>query len=144
LYMLPNGINPIVSFPGQGTVLWGDRTLLTKPSAFDRINVRRLFIVLEKAIAISAKYFLFEFNNKYTRRNFVNMVNPFLAGIKGKQGMYDFYVQCDETNNTPEVIDGNQFVASMFIKPSKSINYITLNFVATKTGVDFSEVIGQV
>jgi len=144
LYMLPNGINPIVSFPGQGTVLWGDRTLLTKPSAFDRINVRRLFIVLEKAIAISAKYFLFEFNNKYTRRNFVNMVNPFLAGIKGKQGMYDFYVQCDETNNTPEVIDGNQFVASMFIKPAKSINYITLNFVATKTGVDFSEVIGQV
>ncbi len=144
LYMLPNGINPIVSFPGQGTVLWGDRTLLTKPSAFDRINVRRLFIVIEKAIAISAKYFLFEFNNKYTRRNFVNMVNPYLAGIKGKQGMYDFYVQCDETNNTGEVIDANQFVASMFIKPAKSINYITLNFVATKTGVDFSEVIGQV
>jgi hypothetical protein len=144
LYMLPNGINPIVSFPGQGTVLWGDRTLLTKPSAFDRINVRRLFIVIEKAIAISAKYFLFEFNNKYTRRNFVNMVNPYLGGIQGKQGMYDFYVQCDETNNTGEVIDANQFVASMFIKPAKSINYITLNFVATKTGVDFSEVIGQV
>jgi len=144
LYMLPNGINPVVSFPGQGTVLWGDRTCQTKPSAFDRINVRRLFIVLEKAIAISAKYFLFEFNNKYTRKNFVNMVNPFLGNIKSRQGMYDFYVQCDETNNTPEVIDSNNFVASIFIKPSKSINFITLNFVATKTGVDFAEVIGQV
>jgi len=144
LYMLPYGINPIVTFPGQGTVLWGDRTLLTKPSAFDRINVRRLFIILEKAIAISSKYFLFEFNNEFTRTNFRNMVNPYLAGIKAKQGMYDFYVQCDSTNNTPEVIDGNEFVASIFIKPSKSINFITLNFVATKTGVDFSEVIGQV
>jgi phage tail sheath protein FI len=144
LYMLPNGINPIVTFPGQGTVLWGDRTLLVKPSAFDRINVRRLFIILEKAISISAKYFLFEFNNEFTRKNFLNMVNPYLAGIKARQGMYDFYVQCDASNNTPEVIDGNQFVASMFIKPSKSINFITLNFVATKTGVDFAEVIGQV
>jgi hypothetical protein len=144
LYMLPNGINPIVTFPGQGTVLWGDRTLLVKPSAFDRINVRRLFIILEKAISISAKYFLFEFNNEFTRKNFLNMVNPYLNGIKARQGMYDFYVQCDASNNTPEVIDGNQFVASMFIKPSKSINFITLNFVATKTGVDFAEVIGQV
>jgi phage tail sheath protein FI len=144
LYMLPNGINPIVTFPGQGTVLWGDRTLLVKPSAFDRINVRRLFIILEKAISISAKYFLFEFNNEFTRKNFLNMVNPYLSGIKARQGMYDFYVQCDASNNTPEVIDGNQFVASMFIKPSKSINFITLNFVATKTGVDFAEVIGQV
>ena len=144
LYMLPNGINPIVTFPGQGTVLWGDRTLLIKPSAFDRINVRRLFIILEKAIAISAKYFLFEFNNEFTRKNFLNMVNPYLAGIKARQGVYDFYVQCDADNNTPEVIDGNQFVASIFLKPSKSINFITLNFVATKTGVDFAEVIGQV
>ena len=144
LYMLPNGINPIVSFPGQGTVLWGDRTLLVKPSAFDRINVRRLFIILEKAISISAKYFLFEFNNEYTRKNFLNMVNPYLEGIKAKQGMYDFYVQCDAENNTPEIIDSNQFVASIFIKPSKSINFITLNFVATKTGVDFAEVVGQV
>ena len=144
LYMLPNGINPIVSFPGQGTVLWGDRTLLTKPSAFDRINVRRLFIILEKAISISAKYFLFEFNNEFTRTNFRNMVNPYLAGIQARQGMYDFYVQCDAENNTGEIIDANQFVASMFIKPSKSINFITLNFVATKTGVDFAEVIGQV
>ncbi len=144
LYMLPNGINPIVSFPGQGTVLWGDRTSTTKPSAFDRINVRRLFILMEKAISISAKYFLFEFNNKYTRANFRNMVNPYLAGLQAKQAMYDFYVQCDDTNNTGEVIDANEFVASIFIKPSKSINFITLNFVATKTGVDFSEVIGQV
>jgi phage tail sheath protein FI len=144
LYMLPNGINPIVTFPGQGTVLWGDRTLLTKPSAFDRINVRRLFIILEKAISISAKYFLFEFNNEFTRKNFLNMVNPYLNGIKARQGMYDFYVQCDASNNTPEVIDGNQFVASIFLKPSKSINFITLNFVATKSGVDFAEVIGQV
>jgi len=144
LYMLPNGINPIVSFPGQGTVLWGDRTLLVKPSAFDRINVRRLFIILEKAISISAKYFLFEFNNEYTRKNFLNMVNPYLEGIKAKQGMYDFYVQCDAENNTPEIIDSNQFIASIFIKPSRSINFITLNFVATKTGVDFAEVIGQV
>jgi len=144
LYMLPNGINPIVTFPGQGTVLWGDRTLLVKPSAFDRINVRRLFIILEKAISISAKYFLFEFNNEFTRKNFLNMVNPYLEGIKAKQGMYDFYVQCDAENNTPEIIDSNQFVASIFLKPSKSINFITLNFVATKTGVDFAEVIGQV
>jgi len=144
LYMLPNGINPIVSFPGQGTVLWGDRTLLVKPSAFDRINVRRLFIILEKAISISAKYFLFEFNNEFTRKNFLNMVNPYLEGIKARQGMYDFYVQCDATNNTPEIIDTNQFVASIFIKPSKAINFITLNFVATKSGVDFAEVIGQV
>ncbi len=143
LYMLPNGINPIVSFPGQGTVLWGDRTLLVKPSAFDRINVRRLFIILEKAISISAKYFLFEFNNEFTRKNFLNMVNPYLEGIKAKQGMYDFFVQCDAENNTPEIIDSNQFVASIFLKPSKSINFITLNFVATKTGVDFAEVIGQ-
>ncbi len=143
LYMLPNGINPIVSFPGQGTVLWGDRTLLVKPSAFDRINVRRLFIILEKAISISAKYFLFEFNNEFTRKNFLNMVNPYLEGIKAKQGMYDFFVQCDAENNTPDIIDSNQFVASIFLKPSKSINFITLNFVATKTGVDFAEVIGQ-
>jgi phage tail sheath protein FI len=144
LYMLPYGVNPICSFPGQGTVLWGDRTLLTKPSAFDRINVRRLFIILEKAIAISAKYFLFEFNNEFTQANFRNMVNPYLQGIKARQGMYDFYVKCDMENNTPEVIDSNQFIASIFIKPSKSINFITLNFVATKTGVEFSEVIGQV
>ncbi len=144
LYKLPNGINPIVSFPGQGTVLWGDRTMLLKPSAFDRINVRRLFIVVEKAIAISAKNFLFEFNNQYTRRNFVNMVEPYLAAIQGRQGIYDFAVICDGTNNTAEVVDANQFVASMYIKPAKSINYITLNFIATKTGVNFSEVIGQV
>jgi phage tail sheath protein FI len=144
LYMLPNGINPIVSFPGQGTVLWGDRTMLTKPSAFDRINVRRLFIIIEKSIAISAKYFLFEFNNAFTRTNFNNMANPYLAGLQARQAMQDFLVKCDESNNGPEVVDANQFVASIFIKPSKSINFITLNFVATKSGVAFSEVVGQV
>ncbi len=144
LYMLPNGINPIVSFPGQGTVLWGDRTMLTKPSAFDRINVRRLFIIIEKAIAISAQSFLFEFNNAFTRNNFNNMVNPYLAGLQARQAMQDFLVKCDDSNNTPEVVDANQFVASIFIKPSKSINFITLNFVATKSGVAFSEVVGQV
>jgi len=144
LYKLPNGINPIVSFPGQGTVLWGDRTLLTKPSAFDRINVRRLFIIIEKSIAISAKYFLFEFNNAFTRKNFVNAVEPYLGGLRARQAMQEFFVQCDTSNNTPEVVDANQFVASVFIKPSKSINYITLNFVATKSGVAFSEVTGQV
>jgi phage tail sheath protein FI len=144
LYMLPNGINPIVSFPGQGTVLWGDRTLMTKPSAFDRINVRRLFIVIEKAIAISAKGFLFEFNNAFTRNNFKNIVVPYLSGLQARQAMMDFHVVCDGSNNTDEVIDGNQFVASIFVKPSRSINFITLNFVATKSGVAFSEVIGQV
>ena len=144
LYKLPNGINPVVSFPGQGTVLWGDRTLLTKPSAFDRINVRRLFIVVEKAIAISAKNYLFEFNNAFTRNNFKNIVVPYLSGLQARQAMMDYHVVCDGTNNTDEVIDANQFVASIFIKPSKSINFITLNFVATKSGVAFSEVIGQV
>ncbi len=144
LYKLPNGINPIVSFPGQGTVLWGDRTMLIKPSAFDRINVRRLFIIIEKSISISAKYFLFEFNNNYTRQNFKNMVNPYLAGLQSRQAMTDFMVQCDGSNNGPEVVDANQFVASIFIKPSKSINFITLNFVATKSGVSFAEVTGQV
>jgi phage tail sheath protein FI len=144
LYKLPNGINPVVSFPGQGTVLWGDRTLLTKPSAFDRINVRRLFIVLEKSIAISAKYFLFEFNNAFARNNFKNIVVPYLGGLQARQAMIDFHVVCDASNNGPEVVDANNFVASIFIKPSKSINFITLNFVATKTGVSFAEVIGQV
>ena len=144
LYKLPNGINPIVSFPGQGTVLWGDRTLMTKPSAFDRINVRRLFIVIEKAIAISAKGFLFEFNNAFTRNNFKNIVVPYLSGLQARQAMMDFHVVCDGSNNTDEVIDGNQFVASIFVKPSRSINFITLNFVATKSGVAFAEVIGQV
>ena len=137
LYQL--GINPVVSFPGNGTVLYGDKTLLAKPSAFDRINVRRLFIVLEKAIAISAKYQLFEFNDGFTRAQFKNMVEPYLRDVEGRRGITDFQVVCDDTNNTGEVIDRNEFVADIYIKPARSINYITLNFIAARTGVAFSE-----
>ena len=136
-------INPVVTFPGQGTVLFGDKTMLTKPSAFDRINVRRLFIVLEKAIATAAKYTLFEFNDPFTRSQFNNLVEPFLRDVQGRRGIYDFRVVCDETNNTGEVIDRNEFVGDIYIKPAKSINFIQLNFVAVRTGVEFSEVVGQ-
>lgn len=138
-----NGINPVVTFPGQGTVLYGDKTLLAKPSAFDRINVRRLFIVLEKAISTASKYTLFEFNDEFTRAQFVNLIEPYLRDIKGRRGIYDFKVVCDETNNTPEVIDSNRFVGDIYIKPARSINYIQLNFVAVRTGVEFSEVVGK-
>lgn len=134
------GVNPVVSFPGQGTVLYGDKTMLTKPSAFDRINVRRLFIVLEKAIATAAKYQLFEFNDAFTRAQFRNLVEPFLRDVQGRRGITDFKVVCDETNNTGEVIDRNEFVADIFIKPARSINFIQLNFVATRTGISFEEV----
>jgi hypothetical protein len=134
------GVNPVVSFPGQGTVLFGDKTQLTKPSAFDRINVRRLFIVLEKAIATAAKYQLFEFNDAFTRAQFRNLVEPFLRDVQGRRGITDFKVVCDETNNTGEVIDRNEFVADIFIKPARSINFITLNFIATRTGIAFEEV----
>jgi len=137
-----NAVNPIVSFPGQGTVLWGDKTMTNKPSAFDRINVRRLFIFLEQAVSRVSKYFLFEFNDAFTRKQFVNMVDPFLRDVKGRRGMYDYLVVCDDSNNTGEVIDRNEFKADFYIKPTKSINFITLTFVATKTGVAFSEVIG--
>ena len=137
------GINPIVSFPGQGIVLFGDKTAQNRPSAFDRINVRRLFIVLEKAIATAAKYQLFELNDQFTRTMFVNMTVPFLRGVKGRRGITDFLVVCDETNNTGEVIDTNRFVADIYIKPARSINFITLNFIATRTGVDFSEIVGK-
>jgi hypothetical protein len=133
------GVNPVVSFPGQGVVLFGDKTMLTSPSAFDRINVRRLFIVLEKAIATAAKFQLFEFNDTFTRANFRNLVEPFLRDIQGRRGMYDFKVVCDETNNTPTVIDANEFRADIFIKPARSINFITLTFVATRTGISFEE-----
>lgn len=134
------GINPVVSFPGNGTVLYGDKTMLAKPSAFDRINVRRLFIVLEKAIATAAKFQLFEFNDQFTRANFRNLVEPYLREIQGRRGLIDFKVVCDESNNTGEVIDRNEFVADIYLKPSRSINFITLNFVATRTGVSFEEV----
>jgi hypothetical protein len=137
------GINPVVTFPGQGTLLYGDKTALAKPSAFDRINVRRLFITLEKAIATAAKYTLFEFNDTFTRAQFRNLVEPFLRDVQGRRGIYDYRVVCDETNNTAEVIDRNEFVGDIYIKPAKSINFIQLNFVAVRTGVEFSEIVGQ-
>jgi phage tail sheath protein FI len=135
-------INPVATFPGQGTVLFGDKTMLSKPSAFDRINVRRLFIVLEKAISTASKFQLFEFNDEFTRAQFRNSVEPFLRDVQGRRGLTDFLVVCDDTNNTGEVIDRNEFRADIFIKPNRSINFITLNFVATRTGVSFSEVAG--
>jgi phage tail sheath protein FI len=137
------GVNPVVSFPGQGTVLYGDKTLLAKPSAFDRINVRRLFIVLEKAIATSAKFSLFEFNDEFTRAQFRSLVEPYLRDVLGRRGIYDFRVICDSTNNSAEVVDRNEFVGDIYIKPARSINFIQLNFVAVRTGVEFSEVVGQ-
>lgn len=137
------GINPVVSFQGEGIVLFGDKTLLSKPSAFDRINVRRLFIVLEKAIARAARFSLFEFNDQFTRASFVNLVEPFLRDVQGRRGIYDFRVVCDESNNTGEVIDRNEFVGDIYIKPARSINFIQLNFVAVRTGVSFDEVVGK-
>jgi phage tail sheath protein FI len=135
-----NGINPVVNFPGQGTVLYGDKTLLAKPSAFDRINVRRLFIVLEKAIATAAKYQLFEFNDSFTRAQFTNLVTPFLRDVQGRRGLTDFRVVCNDTNNTGEIIDRNEFVADIYIKPNRSINFITLNFIAARSSVNFTEI----
>jgi len=137
------GINPIVTFQGEGVVLFGDKTLLSKPSAFDRINVRRLFIVLEKALARAARFSLFEFNDQFTRAQFVALVEPFLRDVQGRRGIFDFRVVCDETNNTPEVIDRNEFIGDIFIKPSRSINFIQLNFIAVRTGVSFDEVVGK-
>ena len=136
------GVNPVVTFPGQGTVLFGDKTLLAKPSAFDRINVRRLFIVLEKAISTAAKYQLFEFNDGFTRAQFKNLVEPFLRDVQGRRGITEFVVKCDDSNNTGEVIDRNEFVADIFIKPNRSINFITLNFVASRTSANFNEIGG--
>jgi phage tail sheath protein FI len=137
------GINPVVTFPGQGTILYGDKTLLSKPSAFDRINVRRLFIVLEKAIARASRTTLFEFNDTFTRSQFKNLITPYLRDVQGRRGITDFLVICDETNNTGEVIDRNEFVGDIYIKPARSINFIQLNFVAVRSGVAFSEVVGQ-
>ena len=133
------GINPVVGFPGNGIVLFGDKTLLAKPSAFNRINVRRLFIVLEKAVSTAAKFQLFDFNDAFTRAQFKSLVEPFLRDVQGRRGIYDFRVVCDETNNTSQVIDSNEFRADIFIKPAKSINFITLTFVATRTGISFEE-----
>ena len=136
------GVNPVVSFTGQGIVLFGDKTLQSKPSAFDRINVRRLFIVLEKAIAKASQYSLFELNDEFTRAQFVALVTPFLRDVQGRRGITDFKVVCDGTNNTGQVIDSNQFVGDIYIKPARSINYIQLNFVAVGTGVDFKTIVG--
>ena len=136
-------INPVVKFKNQGNILFGDKTLLGKPSAFSRINVRRLFIVLEKAISTAAKFTLFELNDEFTRAQFVSMVEPFLRTVQGRRGITDFRVVCDETNNTPEIIDRNEFVGDIYIKPARSINFIRLNFVAVKTGVAFEEVVGK-
>jgi hypothetical protein len=138
-----SGINPVVSFPGEGTILYGDKTMLTRPSAFDRINVRRLFIVLEKAIARAAKYSLFEFNDEFTRSQFIGLVEPYLRDVQGRRGIYAYRVVCDTTNNTPEVIDRNEFIGDIYIKPARSINFIQLNFVAVRTGVAFEEIVGR-
>ena len=138
-----NDVNPVVQFPGKGTILYGDKTLLGKPSAFDRINVRRLFITLEKAIENASRSSLFEFNDKFTRAQFKNLIEPFLRQVQGRRGIYDFRVVCDETNNNGQVIDSNQFVGDIYIKPARSINFIQLNFVAVRTGVDFNTITGQ-
>lgn len=137
-----NGINPVMNQPGSGTILYGDKTLLSTPSAFDRINVRRLFIVLEKAISRAAKNFLFEFNDEFTRAQFINLVEPFLRDVQGRRGIVDFRVVCDSTNNTPEVIDSNRFVGDIWIKPSRVANFIQLNFTAVRSGVQFEEIVG--
>ena len=134
------GINPVIQDQGHGTVLFGDKTMLDRPSAFDRINVRRLFIVLEKAIATAAKFSLFEFNDEFTRAQFVNLTEPFLRDVQGRKGIIDFRVVCDTSNNTGVVIDRNEFVADIFVKPARSINFITLNFIATRSGVSFDEI----
>jgi phage tail sheath protein FI len=138
------GVNPVVTFPAQGTLLYGDKTLLSRPSAFDRINVRRLFIALEKTISRYAKSQLFEFNDEYTRSAFRNVVEPFLRDVKARRGVTDYLVVCDNTNNTTNVIDQNQFVGDIYVKPTRSINFIQLNFVAVRSGVSFQEVVGAV
>ena len=135
-------INPVVTLPGQGTLLFGDKTGLSKPSAFDRINVRRLFITLEKAISTASKFQLFEFNDEFTRAQFRNIVEPFLRDVQGRRGVTDFLVTCDSSNNTSDVIDRNEFRADIFVKPNRSINFIQLQFVATRSGVAFEEVVG--
>ncbi len=138
-----SGVNPVVTFPGEGTILYGDKTFVSKPSSFDRINVRRLFIVLEKTIARAARSSLFEFNDDFTRAQFINLVEPFLRDVQGRRGIFDFRVVCDNTNNTPEVIDRNEFIGDIYIKPARSVNFIQLNFVATRTGVAFDEIVGR-
>ena len=137
------GVNPIVNVAGTGLQLFGDKTRLSRPSAFDRINVRRLFLVLERAISRAAQNVLFEFNDEFTRAEFVNVIEPVLRDVKGRRGITDYRIVADETVNTAAVIDRNEFIANIFIKPARSINYVTLNFVAVRTGVDFEEVVGS-
>jgi len=138
------GVNPITNLPGEGIILFGDKTHETRPSAFDRINVRRLFLVIERAISRAARQTIFEFNDQFTRAEFVGIVEPVLRNIKGRRGITDFQIVCDETNNGPEIVDTNQFVANIFIKPARSINFVTLNFVGVRSGVEFSEIVGTV
>ena len=140
--MYKAGVNPLVTQTGAGVILWGDRTMQPTPTAFDRINVRRLFIVMEKAISNAAKSMLFEFNDEFTRAQFVNMVEPFLREIQGRRGITDFKVVCDGSNNTGNIIDTNQFVGDIYVKPTRSINYIQLNFIAARTDVNFTEIGG--
>jgi len=137
------GVNPVVNFQGEGTVLFGDKTLLSRPSTFDRINVRRLFITLEKTISRAARSSLFEFNDQFTRAQFIALVEPYLRDVQGRRGITDFRVVCDESNNTAEIIDRNEFVGDIYIKPARSINFIQLNFVAVRTGVSFDEIVGS-
>ena len=138
------GVNPVVSFQGEGSVLFGDKTMLSRPSVFDRINGRRLFNVLEKSISRAARSSLFEFNDQFTRAQFVALIEPFLRDVQGRRGITDFRVVCDETNNTSAVIDRNEFVGDIYIKPARSVNFIQLNFVAVRTGVSFDEIVGRV
>ena len=138
----PKGINSVVSFVGQGVVLYGDRTMTVKPSAFDRINVRRLFNILQKAISLAARWSLFEFNDSFTRATLKNMIEPFLRGIQSRRGITDFLVVCSSENNTPEIIDNNELVLDVFVKPSRSVNFIRLNMIATRTDVSFSTLTG--
>ena len=142
--LYPNRINPVITQPGIGTLLFGDKTALGFASAFDRINVRRLFLTIEQSLERAAEAQLFELNDELTRANFRNIVEPFLRDVQAKRGLYGFLVVCDSTNNTPDVIDNNEFRADIFLKPAKSINYVTLTFVATRTGVSFEEVVGRV
>ena len=136
-------VNPVVSLPSQGTLLYGDKTLIGRPSAFDRINVRRLFIVIEKAISLAAQSSMFEFNDSFTQTQFKNLIDPYLRTIQGRRGITDYRIVCDSSNNPPAIVDANQFVGDIYIKPARSINFIQLNFVAVRTGVDFTTVVGQ-
>jgi phage tail sheath protein FI len=136
-----NGVNPVITQPGLGTLLFGDKTLLDRASAFDRINVRRLFIVLEKAVSIAARESMFEFNDEFTRSQFKNLIDPYLRDVQGRRGIFDYKIVCDETNNTGAVIDANRFVGDIYVKPNKSINFIQLNFVAVRSGIEFSEIV---